>query len=242
RVEQFVLGEELELLERRQARFGDDVGLEVKHALELLELHVEQQADARGQRLEEPDVRDRRGELDMAHALAANLGHGHLDAALLAHDALVLHALVLAAQALVVLHRTEDARAEQAVTLGLERAVVDRLGLLDLAERPRTDALGGGDPDLDLVEGFRLRELVGEFGQFVHDFVSLTGEFAGRLEGAEARLRHSAASGHWSWSSSSSVSDLSSTLRPRLRISFTSTLKLSGMPASKVSSPLTIAS
>ncbi len=42
---------------------------------------------------------------------------------------------------------------------------------------------------------------------------------------------------------SSSLSTLSSsTLRPRLRISFTSTLKLSGMPASKVSSPLTIAS
>src|SRR5690606_4787202 len=82
--------------------------------------------------------------------------------------ALVLHALVLAAQALVVLHRAEDARAEQPVTLGLERAVVDRLGLLDLAERPRADALGGGDPDLDLVEGFRLGELVGEFGQFVH--------------------------------------------------------------------------
>jgi hypothetical protein len=46
---------------------------------------------------------------------------------------LVLHALVLAAQALVVLDRPEDARAEQAVPLRLEGAVVDRLGLLDLA-------------------------------------------------------------------------------------------------------------
>ena len=52
---------------------------------------------------------------------------------------------------------------------------------------------------------------------------------------------YSAASGHSS-SSLSSVRDLSSTLRPRLRISLTSTLKLSGMPASKVSSPRTIAS
>ena len=34
----------------------------------------------------------------------------------------------------------------------------------------------------------------------------------------------------------------SSTLRPSARISLTSTLKLSGMPASKVSSPRTIAS
>ena len=47
RVEQLVLGEELVLLERGQARLDDDVGFEIEHALELLELHVEQQADAR---------------------------------------------------------------------------------------------------------------------------------------------------------------------------------------------------
>src|SRR4029453_19364210 len=107
---------------------------EIEAALELLELHVEQQADAARKRLQEPDVGDRGGQLDMAHALAANLGNGHLDAALFADDALVFHPLVLAAQALVILDRTEDARAEQAVALGLERTVIDRLGLLDLAE------------------------------------------------------------------------------------------------------------
>ena len=107
----------------------------------------------------------------MAHALASNLLKRHLNAALLTNDSLVLHALVLAAQALVILHRTENPRAEQPVTLGLERAVVDGLGLLDLAEAPRTDPFGRSDPDLDLVEGFRLGELVGEFGQFVHDLI-----------------------------------------------------------------------
>src|SRR5205807_7561088 len=99
--------------------------------------HVEQQTDAARQRLQEPDVRHRRGELDMAHALAPDARQRDLDRALLADDALVLHALVLAAQALVVLDRPEDARAEQAVALGLEGAVIDRLGLLDLAVRPR---------------------------------------------------------------------------------------------------------
>src|SRR3546814_18229420 len=78
----------------------------------------------------------------MAHPLATDLRDGDLDAALLADDALVLHALVLAAQAFVILDRADDARAEQAVPLGLERALVDRLGLLDLAERPRADAIG----------------------------------------------------------------------------------------------------
>src|SRR5207253_5630639 len=107
-------------------------------------------------------------ELDMAHALAADLRDGDLDAALLADDALVLHALVLAAQALVILDRTEDARAEQAVTLGLERAIVDGFRLLDLAERPRADTVRRGDADLDLVEGLGLGDRIGEIGQFVH--------------------------------------------------------------------------
>src|ERR1700749_5363563 len=94
-----------------------------------------------------------RGELDVAHALTAHLGERHLDAALLAGDAAELHALVLAAQALVVLDRSEDAGAEQAVTLGLERAVVDGLQLLDFAMAPGADALGAGDRDAELVEG-----------------------------------------------------------------------------------------
>jgi hypothetical protein len=72
-----------------------------------------------------------------------------LDAAFLADDALVLHALVLAAQALIVLHRTEDPGTEQTVPLGLEGAVVDRLRLLDLAEGPREDPLRASERDLD---------------------------------------------------------------------------------------------
>ena len=127
------------------------------------------------QRLQEPDVRDGRGQFDMAHALAADLRHGDFNAALLADDALVLHALVLAAQALVILDRTKNARAEQAVTLGLERAIVDGFGLLDLAERPRPDTVGRCDADLDLVEGFGLGDRIGEVGQFVHVLIPSRG-------------------------------------------------------------------
>ena len=86
-------------------------------------------------------MRDRRGQVDVAEALAAHLGLDDLDAALLADDAAVLHALVLAAVALVVLHRAEDLGAEQAVPLRLERAVVDGLRLLHLAVRPLADLL-----------------------------------------------------------------------------------------------------
>ena len=87
----------------------------------------------RRQPLEEPDVRDRAGELDVAHALAAHPRPGDLDAALVADDAAVLHALVLAAEALPVGDRAEDLGAEQTVALRLEGPVVDGLRLGDLA-------------------------------------------------------------------------------------------------------------
>src|SRR5579862_4297332 len=153
RLVELVLAEQLAVLERREPRLGDDVVLEIEDALEILQRHVEHEADAARQRLQEPDVGDRRRQLDMRHAVAAHLLHRDLDAALLADDALVFHALVLAAQALVILHRPEDARAEQPVALRLEGAVVDRLGLLHLAVRPAQDLVGAGERDLDPVEG-----------------------------------------------------------------------------------------
>ena len=130
----------------------DDRGGEVQDLLELARGDVEQVADAARHALEEPDVRDRRGQVDVAHALATHLLARHLDAAALADDALVADALVLAAVALPVLRRAEDALAEEAVALGLERAVVDRLRLRDLARRPVADLLRRRETDADRVE------------------------------------------------------------------------------------------
>ena len=134
-------------VDRRHDRSG-----EVEDLLELARGDVEQVADPAGNALEEPDVRDGRGQVDVAHALAAHLLAGHLDAAALADDALVADSLVLAAVALPVLRRTEDALAEETVALGLERAVVDRLGLRDLAGRPVANLLRRRETDSDRVE------------------------------------------------------------------------------------------
>ena len=49
--------DDLALLDGRVAGIDDDVGLEVEHGFELAQADVEQVADARGQALEEPDVR-----------------------------------------------------------------------------------------------------------------------------------------------------------------------------------------
>src|SRR5580704_11222157 len=113
-------------------------------------------------------MRDRRGELDVAHAVSPNFGHSHLDAAFFANDAAILHALVLTAQAFVIFDRPKDPSAEQPVALRLERPVIDRLGLLDLAIGPRADALRTGDRDSDLIEALRPADLAKDIHQLVH--------------------------------------------------------------------------
>src|SRR5690606_21002659 len=131
---------------------GDHVRREVDDLLEVLRGQVQQVAEPRGNTLEVPDVRDRGGQLDVAHPLTAHLGTRDLDTTALADDALEAHALVLAAVALPVPGRTEDLLAEESVLLRLQGAVVDGFGLLDLAEGPLADVVGGRQADAKLIE------------------------------------------------------------------------------------------
>ncbi len=130
----------------------DHVRREVDDLLQVLRSEVEQVTEARRNALEVPDVGDGSGQLDVAHPLTAHLGAGHLDAAALTDDALEADALVLAAVALPVPGGAEDLLAEEPVLFRLEGAVVDRLGLLDLAVAPLTDVVSGGQADPELVE------------------------------------------------------------------------------------------
>src|ERR1700747_489354 len=104
----------------------------------------------------------------MPHTVASDFGEGALHAALLANYAAILHTLVLAAQALVILYRAKDTSAKQAIAFGLKRAIVDCLRLLDLAERPGVNSLGTGDRDADLVKALRPADLAKDIHQFVH--------------------------------------------------------------------------
>ncbi|MNS67479.1 hypothetical protein D3C72_1007340 [compost metagenome] len=147
-----IFGDGLALLEVGVARIEHDVRVEVDDVLQRAQGDVEKEAQVRRDALQVPDMRDRGGQLDVAHAVAADLRVGDFDAAALADDALVADALVLPAVALPVLGGPEDPLAEKTVALGLERTVVDRLGLGHLTARPGEDALGRGDADLDVIE------------------------------------------------------------------------------------------
>ena len=54
------------------AGIGDDIGGEMQHLLQNAGADVQQQAHAGGDALEIPDVRNGRGQLDVAHALPAH--------------------------------------------------------------------------------------------------------------------------------------------------------------------------
>src|SRR2546423_14814738 len=97
-------------------------------------------------------MRAGRSQLDVAQALAADFRQRDFHAALVADHAAVLHALVLAAEALPIGYWTEDAGAEQAVPLRLEGAVVNGLRLGDFAMRPAPDLFGRGKADADGIE------------------------------------------------------------------------------------------
>jgi hypothetical protein len=139
---------------------GDDVGREVDDLLEILRRHVEQVAQPRRDTLQVPDVGDRGSQFDVTHALTPDLGPRDLDPAAFADDPLEAHPLVLAAVALPVLGRTEDLLAEQAILLGLQRPIVDGLGLLHLTVGPHADLVRLGQRDPKCVEVVDVKHVV----------------------------------------------------------------------------------
>jgi hypothetical protein len=161
-----MLAEQLVLFERRRAGIDDHVILVVNHPLEVAGGHVEHQADAGGHALEEPDMADRHGQLDMAHALAANTGQRYLDAAAVANDTAMLDALILAAGAFPIFDRAENAFAEQAAFFGLEGAVIDGFGVFDFPFGPGPDGIGRRDGNRDvlhLIDLLQTEQLSGAF-------------------------------------------------------------------------------
>ncbi len=134
RIQVLLFREHLAAFEVGHARLDNYERFEVEHAFDVAQGHVQQQTDTGRQGLQEPDVGSRAGQLDVAHTLTTDLGLGHFNAALLTDHTTVFQALVLAAQTLVVLHRSEDTGAEQTITLRLESPVVDGLRLFDLTE------------------------------------------------------------------------------------------------------------
>src|SRR5205814_581337 len=122
-VEQFILSDFL------LARLDDDVVRVVNDFFEIAKREVHEIPHWTRKSLEEPDVGDGYGELDVTHSLATNTSECHFDAATIADHTAIPDSLVLSAVAFPVLHGTEDALAEKSILLRLEGAIVDGLRL-----------------------------------------------------------------------------------------------------------------
>src|SRR6218665_4157249 len=158
----FFFADDRLLVEAGVACFHHDVGFAVENFLDLFQGEIQNGGDKGRQGTKEPDVGYGSSELDVAETLTAYLRLGYFHAALLADHAAILHALVLAAKALVILDRAKDFGAEKAVTLRLERTVVDRLRLLHFAKRPFADHFRRGDGDLYGRKAQRIFRLIEE--------------------------------------------------------------------------------
>ena len=154
-VQILLLGQSLQLLD---TLLGSGTGLNyhvtliVDDRLQLLRGDTQQVTDLRGQRLEVPDVNNGHYQRDVAHTLTTYLLLRNLDTASVADDTLITDTLVLTAVALVVLHRTEDALAEQTVALGLVGTIVDGFGFQHLTTRIFQNLLGRRQADGNSVE------------------------------------------------------------------------------------------
>src|SRR4029077_17828052 len=150
---ELILREELSFLDAGHfAGIDHDESLEIKKAREIAHGDIQQVANAQRQALEKPHVRTRRGQLDMAKPLAPHLAEGNFDAALIADHSAMLHALVLAAQALPIRDRAENLGAKKAIALRLEGAVVDGLRLGNFAVGPGTDLFRTRQTDANGIE------------------------------------------------------------------------------------------
>ena len=84
---------------------------------------------------------DRNDKLNVSAAFTAHFLFSHFNTTAVTHDTFVANAFILAAGALIVFCRTEDALAEQAVALWLVRTIVNGLRFSNLAETALEDFL-----------------------------------------------------------------------------------------------------
>jgi len=111
----------------------------------------------------------RRGQRNVAQTLATYFALNNLNTAFFANNATVLHALVLTAVTLVILDRTKNLGAEQAVPLRFECPIVDCLRLLYLTIGPLQDFLGGGQSNAASAKGRGIYRLLKEI-EYIFQF------------------------------------------------------------------------
>ena len=129
---------------------------EVDNFFERRQRHVEHRSNLGWGVAEEPDVRDWRGELDVAHAFATNKGVRDFYSTLVTNDALVPDLLIFSTVTFPVLGWAEDFFGEETTLLWFLCTVVDGFWLRDFSVGPRADHFRGSEFETD---GIKVRGL-----------------------------------------------------------------------------------
>src|SRR5690625_2287503 len=127
----FLFGQELLLLKRRPARIDDHVVLVVNDPFQTPGSHIENQTDPARHTLQEPDVRNRNGELNVPHPFTADTRNRYLNSTAVTNDILVFDPLVFSAGAFVIPDRPENPLTEKSSRLRLKGAIIDGFRILD---------------------------------------------------------------------------------------------------------------
>ena len=137
----FLFGQYLLVVQTGLTGIQHDIGREIKHFFQHPGREIQDQSHSAGNSLEVPDMRYRRCQFNMAHALSADTGLCNLHAAAVADYTLISDFLVFAAMAFPVFVGPENFLTEQTVPLGLQCSVVDGFRLHDLSMGPFADLI-----------------------------------------------------------------------------------------------------
>ena len=151
-----LIRQHLLFLQRGATGVYHDILGEIQHLLQLAGGHIQDKSHARRNALEIPNVRYRRCQFDMTHALTAHFRAGNFYATAFTHLAFVADAFVATAMALPVFGRPENLLAEQAVPFRFEGAIVDGFRLQHLAVGPAANLLRRGQPNTNGIKYIEL--------------------------------------------------------------------------------------
>jgi hypothetical protein len=104
---------------------SDKVCCKIDDLIEFFHRNIEHETNTRWDRLEEPDMSDRRSELNMSHSLTSNLRSCYFYTTTLTDNALVSDTFVITTRTFIVLSWTENLLTEETTTLRTLSTVVD---------------------------------------------------------------------------------------------------------------------
>ncbi len=154
----FVLGFQLfhGLLARGFVDVGNNEVGKVDDFFKRHHRHVEHGTNFRRHAAQEPNVRDRSSQINVAHAFTSHNRVSDFHTTLITDDSFIANLLVFATVTLPVFRRPENFFRKQSALFWLLRAVVNRFWFFDVAIRPAANRLRRGQAQTDgiKVRGF----------------------------------------------------------------------------------------